>query len=81
MRAVQALPFQILDAGGTIVGIEPHSRCQRVQFDPQSIRMARCHIEQTFARSHPLVPVGAERCEAEPIGVASQHAPVVRVQS
>ena len=33
MRAVQALSLQILDANGTIVGIELHARCQRVQLD------------------------------------------------
>ena len=71
MRAVETLALQILDAGGTIVGIEQHARRQRVQLDLQPIRMARRDVEQTLARAHPLVPIGAERRVAEAIGVAA----------
>ena len=81
MRTVKPLALQILHADGTIVGIEQHACRQRVQLDPQPIRMARRDVEQPFARSHPLVPVGAERREAESVGVAPQQAPIVGVQS
>ena len=52
MRAVKPLALQILDADGTIVGVEQHARRQRVQLDPQPVRMARRDIEQPFARAH-----------------------------
>ena len=58
MRAVQPLALQVFDADGAIVGIEQHARRQRVQLDPQPIRMARCDVQQPLARAHPPVPIG-----------------------
>ena len=79
MRTVNSLALEILHADRTIA-VKHHARRQRMQLDPQSVRMARCDIEQAFARSHPLVSVGAEWREAESVGVAPQQAPIVWIQ-
>ena len=55
MSAVEPLALQVFDAGRAVVFVEQHPGDQRVEFDPQAIRVFLRCLQRALARAHPGV--------------------------
>ena len=77
MSAVEPLALQVFDAGGAIAFVEQHPRDERVELDPEAVRVLPCGLQHPLARAHPRVTARRERRIAHTHCVLRHQVPVV----
>ena len=77
--AIEVRTGQILDAGRAVPLVEHDAGRERVQLDPQAVRIARGDIEDPLAGADALVRLRRQRRKADALEPAMPEASVVRV--